>query len=357
MKENKLVGIITPFYSENCGTVLQATCLFNIVKEMGYNPVFIDTKTANGSHSVKKVFGRILRSVFKLQFSIAISYIKKYFYFSRFIGDYPVMKIEQVRQVEGSIFIVGSDTVWNLKSKNFTDLMDRYWPIEPGHKVISYAASVANSDQNDLSTYKRPVECLKMLDYVGVRDEYSKEIVERHTTKPVIMCCDPTFLYEKSYFDKMICDIEHRRYMFVYLFEQAEREEIKQIKEYAQDHKLKIISYGNLPWVDECVDASLENFLSYFKFADCIITNTFHGTVFSIINNKRFVCLKCSKTKIDELLLYFDLSTCKDENLSVMRRLDAKMDWNAINDIIEKLRKESLDFLSCSLSGGTRSNA
>ena len=65
-----------------------------------------------------------------------------------------------------------------------------------------------------------------------------------------------------------------------------------EIKQYAADNSLKIVSLGRrMPFADMHYESTVVSFLSCFNGASAVVTNTFHGTVFSLIFHKRFVVL------------------------------------------------------------------
>ena len=79
-----------------------------------------------------------------------------------------------------------------------------------------------------------------------------------------------------------------------------EDKEIEIIKKYAKKHKLYIVSVGFYHnWCDTCVDGSPIDILGYFKYAKYIITDTFHGSVISLITNANFVAkIRTNRNKL-----------------------------------------------------------
>ena len=91
--------------------------------------------------------------------------------------------------------------------------------------------------------------------------------------------------------------------------------------------------------------------IGYYKKADYIVTNTFHGNVFSIIFNKQFVSFGKNKKKVKYLLEEFGLShRLIDETDSISAVLDTAIDYTRINKTLEEKRNASLQYLEEALS-------
>ena len=145
----------------------------------------------------------------------------------------------------------------------------------------------------------------------------------------------------KDAFNEFIYDIKEDKYLLIYSFNDFEKNIVDEIKKFAKEKKLKIISIGKkYDWTDKNIVGSLKSFITYYNSADYVITNTFHGNVFSIIFNKQFVNVDFGKKKVEKLLEQFGLSnrTYKKNKDNISDMLDKKIDYKKINKLIEKDR-------------------
>ena len=129
------------------------------------------------------------------------------------------------KDVNYRAFITGSDVVWASKrTDNFR--ADGYYLkfADKGERRIAFAPSLDNKVNSKLKRkakyYKK---ALKGLDYVSVREQSNVDFIQSLTDKKVHQCCDPAFLVDSSYYDKMIdiADMERdgEKYIYVYILE------------------------------------------------------------------------------------------------------------------------------------------
>ena len=168
--------------------------------------------------------------------------------------------------------------------------------------------------------------------------------MSRITKKDCEITCDPTFLFPKEHYIKM-CSKVDENYILVYMFDDLPGKWLSEIKNIADNESLKIVCIdkyitGSNIWLDSTMD----NFFSFFNDARYIVTNTFHGTVFSIIFEKQFVCLDYNKSKVKELLSQFNLDgrLCSGEISDVLHRT---IDYTEVRPIIMDLKEKSEKYL------------
>ena len=87
------------------------------------------------------------------------------------------------------------------------------------------------------------------------------------------------------------------------------------------------------------------NFLNYIHESSYVITDTFHGTIFSINFNKKFISIDRGKNKVNELLGNCNLIDRLVNNNDISEQLENDIDYGEVNISVEKLRDKSVQFL------------
>lgn len=258
--------------------------------------------------------------------------------------------------------ICGSDVIWDPE-RILTGLSTGFY-LNFGHRKtrrISYAASLDYINSRKL--YLRwPLyrHYLRKLNYISIREKDNLKFIQSTSTKKVVQCCDPVFLYEASDFEKMI-ETSHEtpdsNYIYAYILMRNDFA-VNYINKLAKEKNMKIYYYAP-EYTDgdfgenayNCMTDGPAEFLMRLKHADYIVTTSFHCVAFSLIFEKQFLSFTRSTTgnKISDLLSYYNLS----ERLTVDTincDIDKKIDYNSVDLKMKEIRKNSLKFLNESLS-------
>ena len=212
----------------------------------------------------------------------------------------------------------------------------------------------ATSENNLTEEY---YDLLSNLDYIGVREQGLAELIKSKFNLPVDVNIDPTLLLNKEEWNeiasKPLCD---EKYILVY--EVEPNIETKNIVDYLSKRfsiKVKIISSitnYKLP-KDIITTASPNDFLSLFNNASFVVTTSFHGTVFSIINNVPFVTVKFNNgidTRSSNLLFSMGLDERHVNNVDDVKKLNKDVDFTFSEKKLNKLRHQSELYISEKLS-------
>lgn len=267
---------------------------------------------------------------------------------------------------ELDLLVIGSDEVFNCLQPNpeVGYSKELYGYDNNAKKIISYAASFGNTVETGLKKfgiYDEVKDMLSKFDEISVRDENSLNIVKRMGLNKIIKNVDPVFLYD--YEEETNIDIPLTNYIIVYSYPcRISKRESVAIKNFAKKHNKKIVCIeGVQRFLDGFVPTkSPFEVYAYFKNADYIITDTFHGTVFSIKNNKQFVSLVRMGTegnygnsaKMIDLLKTFGLEDRRLTNLSELdKKLKEKIDFIPVNKRIEEEKIKSINYLKKYVNG------
>lgn len=346
------ICIVTVYNSENCGSFLQAYALSEKIKEMGGSVVFLKRDTRGTSHYFPKMFLVAIKLVLNFRIDKAVLVVKQYFNFKNIQKYFSTISNRPDELDEIDCFVLGSDTIWNLDVKHFWKKREIYWSnCLKGRKVISYAPSMGNTIHISRKDENLVREGLNNIKALSVRDIHTQNIVEKYTSKKISIVCDPTLLHNEEKYSEIEKKCDLNDFILVYCFESLSEGSIKRITEFANKKNKKIVSFGaHLPWADICVAYDPIKFLGYYHKADYVITNTFHGTIFSVIYKKQFLSFAFGKIKITDVLERLgleDRNVSEDDNFVDV--FDSKINWETVDDKLENWRESSMQFLRSSI--------
>lgn len=200
--------------------------------------------------------------------------------------------------------VVGSDEVFNHKKGIRLQL---HGGIENADNIISYAASCGCALADDILPEHRAAvsEAMSAFSAMSVRDGATARYVSEFYGGDICHHLDPVLLGSLRKIRHK--NVALKNYLLVYAYGQRIRteEEIGAIKAYAAQNGLKTVAVGGSQfWCDLYVPCRPFRVLDWFYHADCVVTDTFHGVIFSVINHKRFAAIsrKTNKEKLHGLL-------------------------------------------------------
>ncbi|WP_158582902.1 polysaccharide pyruvyl transferase family protein [Lysinibacillus yapensis] len=363
----KKAGIITFHCADNFGAVLQVYALQQTIKEMEIDVEIIDfkpraiTSSYNHDSNIKFNFKKIgVARTIKIVLTKTYNYskIKKrlesYDTFRRNylkVSDKKYYSNEELLNDPPNydFFITGSDQVWNPKFKK--DIGNSYFLdfVKGNARKISYSASIAEKvDKHLIKDYKTYIN---NFDYLSIREKSSLDFLKSLTNKDVAVTLDPTLLLVKEKWDRIVENpMRGKKYILVYDLQQN-KELIKLANKLSEEMGVSIISFSTNKDYNNRID-SFQNkrpdeFLGLLKNAELVLTNSFHGTVFSVIYKKLFYVMP-PKTRQSRLIDF--LKDIKLEDRVVNNSIDIKnykqeIDYNQVNNLLKIKREESINFL------------
>ena len=362
------VGILSMQRVINYGSFLQSYALKQLLLRNGAGEVyFVDIIPGkiliNDSTVTRCKYSRYVNKITSLTKSGNLISGLKTYWFNRKLEksirkSWPMLGLEHSCSNPFDHIIIGSDEVFNCTQ-------DVYWgyttqlfgniPVSIAHKVSSYAGSFGYTDLEKLRMYNIDTEVgenLNKLSAISVRDENSAIIVKTLTGRTPLIHLDPVLAYgykqEIANFVKSPMDLP---YMIVYSYQDRinDTKEINAITDFAKKKGLKLISiFCRYDWCDKAIlPNSPIDVLQWFKFANCIVTDTFHGTIFSIITESKFATIirTSNYNKLDYLLNSLNLSKHETDITSLHSVLTVAPDYTTCNSILEQKRKETTEYL------------
>jgi hypothetical protein len=264
-------------------------------------------------------------------------------------------KSETYEELEGlnsiyDVFVCGSDQIWNPMNYDPHYFLDF---VKNTNAIIAYAPSFGCLDIENQRIRKEIEVLTKRFSYLSVREESGASILRSLGEDPLVVL-DPTLLLSKD--EWLRCankNGEGERYLLVY-FLRYNPDYIKQSYSIAQKLGLKVkiipVVKGDLKDQNAILEGvGIDDFLALFNNASYICTDSFHGTIFSLIFNKQFTVFKRfnnnekgnQNTRIENLLHEVNLM----ERLSEYNNYMSEIDYNTVNRKVADLRQKSLDFI------------
>lgn len=373
----KKIGIMSMQRIYNYGSFLQAYGLKKIIEDIDENNVvsFIDYKPGTPLiYSERKRNTQIQRLLQKIKEynDVDTNLINKFRFFNhkrtyakRFFPILGVTKSRFEETEDLDYLVIGSDEVFNCVQSN-TNVgysRDLFGHRTSAKTVISYAGSFGNTTLEKIESYgikQNLIDDFANFKSVSVRDSNSLEIVKSLGVEDPELSIDPALAYDYMKFEDKIPKqrLYKEKYMIVYGYSgRLTQEENNVLARYAKDNNLKILCFGGVQGCcDRFIDCTPFELLAYFRDAESIVTDTFHGTIFSIINKKPFTTIirksvgnsYGNEEKLGFLLEMFNLSSQKIEKVnkdSVVNSLTVDIDYNKVFVELERRRTESREYL------------
>lgn len=363
------VGILTQPLINNYGGLLQAWALQRSLDSMGHEAIIINrefrrTKDLPLLHRIittikKEVNIRLGRESKKPRLKESQNnYIRKNiiaFVTQRYLGVSPDLYTEsQLKSYISSTsfdgYIVGSDQVWRPRySPELADYFLDFVKDNKNIKRVAYAASfgVDTWEFNDAQTAMAS-RLLPLFDLVTVRETSGINLIRDNLSGKATHVVDPTMLMNKEDYQNLIdCSTvplkESDGELFCYVLDKSQElistiqacVKAMNLKPFHCNALRKVNSQEDLDNIEECVFPPVEQWLKSFSDAKMIVTDSFHGTVFSIIFNKPFWVVANKDrglTRFSSLLKMFEL---EDRIVSNPNNIDwnASIDWESVNRI------------------------
>jgi hypothetical protein len=359
------VGILSKQRVINYGSFLQAYALKKTLEKLGGECYFIDIEKGEqlSGNEVDGQAGALVKRIIRVARNL-LSDWRQTFTVHRYSKElrrkfvdeyYDMLGLSKTFTGRYDLVVVGSDEVFNCCKKGVDGYSRQlFGEGVNADKIISYAASFGFTTMEKIikfDIFDDLRSSLKNFSDISIRDNNSLEIIAELTGKKPLMHLDPVLIYDFNDEIKK-CKIDLKDYIVIYTYSGRikEKTEIQAIINFAKKHKKKLVSiFCWYTWCDELLVPSTPfNVLAYFKNADFIITDTFHGIIFSIINEKRFGTLArdINSQKITSLLKNLSLGeriVVNADDLDTI--LTAPIAYDAVKELVRKEKGRSIDYL------------
>ena len=362
---NIKVGILSMQRVINYGSFLQAYALKSILENLGAECYFIDIEKGRqlkGNEvdspvvsNTKRFFRIGINLLTKSKQTFLVQNYSQQIKLKFIDHYYGMLGLDRKFDRQFDLVAIGSDEVFNCTKKNRRGFSKQLFGDGiNAKKIISYAASFGDTTIDSINKFKLSSELsqyLLSLNDISVRDDNSRSIIKKLIKEAPKMHLDPVLIYDfKKEMNK--CKIKIQDYIIVYSYGNriADSTEIDAICLFAKKYNKKLISiFCAYTWCNSFIIPDTPfDVLAYFRDADYIITDTFHGSIFSIINKKKFCTLirNSNKQKITSLLNNLHLGDRlleKTSNLETI--LTASISYKKIDQVLELERANTNKYL------------
>ncbi len=345
----------------NYGSVLQAYALQSRLRENGVTPAVIRRNV-----SAKGAFIRTLKYILKPQKHYSLfqrikkEQQKKLFeeknvkiaeFVKKNLSVIEIGNLERFKRdiVSEDVFLAGSDQIWSVLNSNSMSKWHTLQWVDSKNKY-SYAASIGLDalTKEQVQMYREGLADFRV---VSLRESQAVNLIRPLFPEKVRQDLDPTLLYDSSFWkEKESKRQEDTPYVFVYML-RWDMNVIELAKQVAKERGCKVIYTGlyadKIKGVTTVCNAGIEDFLSYIDYAEAVITNSFHGTVYSVLFEKPFLSVKLETTssRVESFLNMTGLESRLVSAPFTSCRIP-EVDFKRAKEIIEVERKKSLDYLT-----------
>jgi len=357
-----IIAFITIHVGTNFGSNLQTIATNKVLKKLGYESICVNYIPPRvsfqrfwslGNTSLPQKVFRIIWKLYCFPLFIANKRIYEGYLKRHCALSAPIYEKDDFAEKcpKADVYMTGSDQSWNFK---YNEGLDAHYFFDGiVGKKISYATSIGN---DKLTQFE--IECFNkyLPEYasLSVREKSARDLFKQLGFQAQHLI-DPTFMLNCEEWKKYMSPrLVKDKYILVYIPYNITDKTLmyKSIRKIANNENLKVITFSWNYWGDKYADKTFRfanpgDFLSLMYYAECVVTNSFHGTAFSINLNKRFWVYLPSgfSTRIISLLDLCGLQDRLLENEIQDKQRVEDIDYAIVNKILEAEREKSIIYL------------
>jgi hypothetical protein len=356
--KKKYLGILAIHNVDNYGAILQSLAFYKYINK------FTDAKIINFQNPVLSSHLKLIRysglSSWKSCFKDLIRIRKRYKLLKKFKNfikkNFKLTKSVNLKCLYSKSFlknfdalVVSSDQVWNpdithadkkLRGDYFLNTN-----INKNLNKFSYASSFGsrkfnNTEINDINFY------LSKFDLISIREKEALKYINKRNKKKTFHVADPVFLQDKKFWLNLIKNKKPlKRKKFILVYSVARSKLIKEaVINLNKNLNFEVITIdpnlqANTKYDYKISDAGPEDFLYFYKNCSFVVTDSFHGVCFSLIFEKKFLCVASDgiySNRLTDLLSYLNCEKNIYDNSSAIKKIN---NYKISNDSKKKLNK------------------
>lgn len=367
----KKIAILTQPLGHNYGGIIQNYALQKVLKDMGHQPETINRVGNRHTSKIRPILSKAKQFIYKhlLGKNILtkkdrerisnnnVKFLNKYINRSILINTDKDLA-EYFKNNNFDAIIVGSDQTWRPKySPNIYNYYLDFLKDNNQIKKLAYASSFGTAEWEYTTEQTEKCKTLaKQFHAISVREHTGVHLCREKLEVEAIHLLDPTLLLTADDYSQIINQPKVNKELFTYVLDESlEKQDF--IKSIA--NQLNLTQHTNQAQkfdanvkrpIKELIMPPLEGWLQGFRDAEFVITDSFHGTVFSVINKKPFISLVNAErgaSRFESFLTSLDLEDrlVYDVNNFDVSLLENTIDYEAVHQKLKVLKDESLNFL------------
>ncbi len=358
------IALFSIWYAVNFGSLMTNFALYKMLEDMGYNCVFADIPdhlwpTSQVHRDPLFVTRRFGYKHFKLT--------------AKYKNRIDLKKLNDIADT----FIVGSDQIWNYNLCKSAETFFFLDFADADKKKIAYGTSFGHSKfRGNAKERKTAGFYLNRFDAVSVREDYAVDMCKNLFDVEAVQVLDPVFMCDKAHYlscikeSKMAKNPPKSKYLLSYILDPTEEKQ-QVLEDTANKLGLELICIPNASVNDSLraqwrlpilENLDMEDWLYLFSNAEMVITDSFHGSCFSIIFEKPFVAIGNKRRGLERFNSLLGMVGLLDRLVMSAKEIEGKetafyekIDYVAVNKKIEKGRKECKVWLKTAISKPAKS--
>lgn len=363
----KTVGIITCHTPQNYGAMLQAYALQHYLRSINCSPEIINYFPEIYSEELSLWYvgdKNIRRNLFKKIIYIIAKLprrIKRRLFFDRFrdkyinVGEPRYYSYDELKEdcPLYDLYICGSDQIWNTRGVRGWDPTFYLQFVKDKTKRYSYAASMSLDIpiRNDVKNTVIPM--IEDLNKISVRERLIQKTLTPLLTKTIHYSLDPVYLLTDKDWSILAEAGTPRKEDYILIYPMGDSSHVvENAKRLSLKTGLPIYcitaSSRKISGVNKHIDCSVTQFVRLFRDASYVLTNSFHGTSFSIIFRKNFWACEvgANNHRITNILQEFNLSNRYLSKNDIIDTTNLYVDYSKVIEPLENLIFQSKQYLS-----------
>lgn len=369
------VATLTFHRALNYGSAMQSFALWRAIADLGHDVEIIDF-IPEGQEDLYRVYSKIdspraiLRNARALPFASRLAARRDSFTVflkekTKLSSQSCIGRIDDELLASFDVVVAGSDQIWNPNAHDFS--LEYLLPRGDSFRRVAYAPSLNGAS---LASVEGADDCLRRFDFLSAREASGVREIEYVVgdDRPVETVLDPTLLLDADAFRTVesasdvpesfifLYSVTYRRAVIDYAISLSAKTGYPVIAMFTTDRTYEAmrVTKGKVSFFDY---ASPGDFIRLIDKASYVVTNSFHGTVFSVLFGKPFAVVRSMMNgalfhdhRVDNFLEQVKLQDCVVEEGAFPDALPLDYDRAAVSGRLVSLRKGSLDYLREALS-------
>lgn len=369
------IGILTLPLHTNYGGILQAYALQTVLERMGHEVKVIHKDPHLKEPNIweylyryyqKKVLGRKLFVKAERWHNEVTPILRKNTdaFIEKYIHCYTISSLQEIKENDFDAIVVGSDQIWRKKyfveswGNNETNAFLGFaeeWDIQR----LAYAPSFGTDEWEFSENYSSDISRLiKKFNAVSVREKSGVELCKKYLNVEALHLLDPTMLLNSNAYRELVKDSDlssqsNSNSLFCYILDDSKEKQDIINTVAATNNLTQTQMYFSTEYSDatQCWPVPpVEQFIQGIMNAKFVVTDSFHGSVFSMIFHKQFIAINNplrGSTRLSSLLAMFGLENRLIETSTKLTPefINSSVDFKKVDELLDELRKSSFTFL------------